>query len=822
MFQKKLSVTFIALFLLVAGLFFLYQSNINKTVFLDITADSPILVHADKQEKGVLVNKNSDNSYTFCLPSAFLYQAKTIQLENLNNNNVQLKFYSQQKKDGDKVIKFSIDVEKIIGNNVFYNKDKQTAWFERPYLLDITAEKNKELSLAIQYKTKFQLRNTSLPIFVTSFFLLLGSIILLLACWYKEIEEQLFIIKDFFKKIADNYTGNIIKYISICLGLVLVISSAFFILYDANWILGDDIQFTTPIMNDTMISMCVAPSIGRFFPLAFQEFNLLLLFSMVEPSGFYFLSCLEFIITALFFTLFLKDLSVTYKQTITYFWCVVFLFCLILSGSFLYVFMEVIFSERNLLCLIALFMCFYYKGIKNENLLYILIASFFAVLSFYYKEPVFGIFIVFCLCPFIFDYNNVSKQHKVFSAVIFINIIIYVLLYYFLVYQFIIKGYNEGVVNKTYIENFKYILEHNYFFILLLIFACFRFIRIVFFHEKKYLLTDSLLFASSAYLFAFVLLKLNMKYYFTPIYILALPAFFVFFISLKRNVAALLCFILIFGFGYKNYHSDLISSVQNIQSARKNDMNAVDLLCEKINNGYEVYYFQVKNIKPENAFDNVIMGYWRDIAEAFVSFRLGHEYKFKVVDTLFPLTDKQILISSALTTKEQSVDFAEMGFVSNFLMYSNMLTVYEKCKLQRLSLPILSYFSGINKDIRYVGLYTDEEGGRWGSACVRIVFNVKNDENIHININAIPFIAENFPINTGKVYVNDVFLREWKFDKWEMSNLEFIIPQNLFNADGSVVIKLVSNNLLSPEELGIGADIRKLGLMFHSISIDKE
>lgn len=113
-------------------------------------------------------------------------------------------------------------------------------------------------------------------------------------------------------------------------------------------------------------------------------------------------------------------------------------------------------------------------------------------------------------------------------------------------------------------------------------------------------------------------------------------------------------------------------------------------------------------------------------------------------------------------------------------------------------------------------------GGRWGSACVRIVFNVKNDENIHININAIPFIAENFPINTGKVYVNDVFLREWKFDKREMSNLEFIIPQNLFNADGSVVIKLVSNNLLSPEELGIGADIRKLGLMFHSISIDKE
>ncbi len=62
MFQKKFLATFAALFLLLAGLFLLYHSNINETVFLDIAADNPIRVSADEQEEGIAVDENNDGS----------------------------------------------------------------------------------------------------------------------------------------------------------------------------------------------------------------------------------------------------------------------------------------------------------------------------------------------------------------------------------------------------------------------------------------------------------------------------------------------------------------------------------------------------------------------------------------------------------------------------------------------------------------------------------------------------------------------------------------------------------------------------------------
>lgn len=703
MLQKRLLGTFIAFFLLIAGLLLLYYSNINKTIFVDISADSPFIIDAENQAKGVVVTKNSEINYTVSLPSSFLYQTKTVQIQNTDNGNVQLKFYSQQKKDGDKTIKFSIDVKKITVNEKVYNTKKQTVWFERPYSVDITTEKDGVFFLIVQYKTRLLIRNAFLPTFLMSIAFLLGSIVLFLVCWYRKIKEKLYSIVLFlvcwYKKINEKFYSILSyeckheKYAAICLWYLLIAIFSFFIIYNANWILGDDHEFLSSITAKNCIVPIIYSSIGRFMPLLFQEFNILLFFSLYDPFWFYCISCFEFIITALFFTLFLKELSKEFAHRILHFLCVLFLFCLIISPSVLSVFIDVIFPERNVLCLLSIFMYFYWKGIKKERLSYILIASVMAVLSFYYKEPVFGAFVVFCVCPFLFDYKNVSKEHKIFSSIIGINVFIYVLLYYFLVYQFTIRGYNEGRVSLTYFENLTLILKDNFYFILILLFACFRFIRIVCFKEKKYLLTDSLLFSGIAYFCAFIFLKLNAQYYFMPVYILTLPAFFVYVISLKNMLAVLLCCILFFswtGINVKNLTSD----IQGIQSSRMNDMKSVDLLCEKINNGYEIFYLQVQNSKPENAFDNTIMKYWCTVLEIFIKYRLGYAYKLTVVDELFPLTDKQILISPQLTTKEREVDFTVLGDVSNYLMYSNVLTVYEKNSDK--SLPASDYKNGRN------------------------------------------------------------------------------------------------------------------------------
>ncbi len=200
MFQKKFLTTFAALFLLLAGLFLLYHSNINETVFLDIAADNPIRVSADEQEEGIAVDENNDGSFTVSLPSTFLYQTKTVYFQNTGNEAVQLRLYSRQKKDGDNVVKFSIDVKTVSVNGKLYNSKKQTVWYERPYINTVSINKNEIFSLTVQYKTKFMLRNMYLPEFAIGIAILLFSITALFVCWREKIEELFF-----FKKLAEKF-----------------------------------------------------------------------------------------------------------------------------------------------------------------------------------------------------------------------------------------------------------------------------------------------------------------------------------------------------------------------------------------------------------------------------------------------------------------------------------------------------------------------------------------------------------------------------------------------------------------------------------------
>lgn len=673
MIRNKVFVTIFATLLLLSGLFLLYTSNINKTLFVDVSAENPLFLCEDKSVENIQVQKNSDNNYIFLLPSTFLYQTKTIYLQNTNNEDLNLILYTKQKIDNNKKVEFSIKVNKIIVDKNSYKRNK-TVWYERPYIDTISVNKDEIVSLTLKYKTKLMLRNVFVPQFVVSIFLLLVSIILLLCCWYKIIIKCL--VSSVKKIILLENKWNGIKYISIGLWVFLVGISCYFILKDANWILGSDNIFLRSIMSGSLIPIGGLYNLGRFYPFMFQEFNLLRIFSLDDPFWYYCISCFEFIVTAVFFTLFLKNLAKKYTHKVQYFWCVFFFLLFILSYSVLNVYMQVIFPERNVLLCLSLFMFFYFRGIDEQRVLYICIAAFFAVMAFYYKEPMFGLFTVFCLCPFIFDYKNVSKYHKIFSSIIFINIILYLILYYFIVYLYIEKGYNEGRVALTHLENFIFILKHNKFFIILLFWACFRFIRITIFHEKKYLIADSLLFSGVAYFFAYIVLKLNSAYYFTPIYILALPSIFIFLLSIKNKFITLLICILFVGSCYSLNHFK--GEINNVLTRRVCDMNRMEFLSDKINAGYEIFYLQVENTKPENDFDNVWMAFQRNVLEIFFKYCLGYEYKMKIVDNVFPLSDKQILISSGYVTKEREIDFYKLGNTRSFKIFYNLVTVYEK------------------------------------------------------------------------------------------------------------------------------------------------
>lgn len=191
MFRNKTFITIFLVFLLCCGLFLLYTSNINKNLFVDIYAENSFIADENRQAKDIHITKYNDNFYTFLLPANFLYQTKTISFQNTNNQNVQLVFYTEQKKDNNKEIEFSINIKSIKVNGQNYHNKKQTVWYERPYIDAISVNKDEVISLTVKYKTKLILRNMYMPQFVLSIVFLLFSLLSLLLLWRRWLCEQI-------------------------------------------------------------------------------------------------------------------------------------------------------------------------------------------------------------------------------------------------------------------------------------------------------------------------------------------------------------------------------------------------------------------------------------------------------------------------------------------------------------------------------------------------------------------------------------------------------------------------------------------------------
>lgn len=184
MFRNKVVATIFAVVLFLGGLFLLYTSNINKILLVDIYAENPLLIQEDKQLNGIEITKYNDSAYTLSLPATFLYQTKAINLQNTDNENIQIAFYSEQKKSGKKEIEFSLNVKNIQVNGQKFHTKKETVWNERPYIDSISVNKDETVSLTVKYKTKLMLRNMNLSQAAASIVLLLCSLLFVWKCWF--------------------------------------------------------------------------------------------------------------------------------------------------------------------------------------------------------------------------------------------------------------------------------------------------------------------------------------------------------------------------------------------------------------------------------------------------------------------------------------------------------------------------------------------------------------------------------------------------------------------------------------------------------------
>ena len=608
--------------------------------------------------------------------------------------------------------------------------------------------------------------------------------------------------------------------------IVLLTIFSYYILKNANWIWGDDVMFITgsAIGQNNWIPM----GAGRFFPLSFQEFNIL----KYIPGGYlpishYIISVLIFIATMVFMFLCMSRILSVYYPAISYKSWIAFLSVLMLSlaPDGIWMYLDIIFPERNVMFCYALFMILYFQGIKTNKLSYYCWAGLVAVISFFYKEPVFGTYIVIALVPFIFNYRQVGKGHKLFSVIIGLGVLGYLLSYYFLVYVKSTSFYNAGRVVLPFDEFLQSIFEAHKLFILLILLGIYRAYKIIIQKDTKYLFIDSLLFAGLSYLFAYILLNLNARYYFTPVYILAIPSLCLFLISLwqKQKYIFLGLAIILGNLYMNNYHTAQIIILDN-QYHRQKDMQVINYLAQAVKNGKELLWYQEINKKPENSFSNRSVTDRKNKLSKFISYVLKQDKIYtKEVDTVRPIHKNEIFISVPENRLEKEIDYSVLG--SNIKRTDALwLEVYEPIDFPKIKLPAEICFGAdcAIDEISFTGVSVQEAWGVWSDGrIVTLTFRApKSNNDLRITLNVQPFLSETYTTNKGKIKVNNHTLTSWKFKFGEtIAPIEFTIPHKYINKQGMVTLQFKIKDPKSPKELGINSDVRELGIGFISMKI---
>ncbi len=386
-----------------------------------------------------------------------------------------------------------------------------------------------------------------------------------------------------------------------------IIYFSYNILLDANWVFGDDYQFfVNTAIGKPFIFYTIHPLTLRFAPLAFSDFNILLLFSELPSAYAHFIwVTVTFIIFAAFYAFFLIQLEKENRFSYSVLLIPVYFFSLFYIKFFMGIYMELIFFERMLVLFFLLFSMCYYYALKKDSLTYYLCAACFAFCATYFKEPVFGAFLIIPLFTYLFHRTTLTRNHKIFNCLLICNAIIFLLTFYFAAYIHFVEGHHaEGMffgsrfdlVQKIFIAEKTLIAG----FLVGLVRAFFLLFRG---RQEKYLFFDATLFMGLAYLCAFIIFKIHWRYYFFPSIVLFIPSFFYWTLQAHQRAKWLpACIALLVLLIPTCYFEDQFSLMEDQHALRKTFVPRMEPLIQLYHEGAQLVYVEQPIVNTENFF----------------------------------------------------------------------------------------------------------------------------------------------------------------------------------------------------------------------------
>lgn len=406
------------------------------------------------------------------------------------------------------------------------------------------------------------------------------------------------------------------------IALLLIVTSvlAFFILYNANWVFGDDAGFLEYTAAGKYIPIGHTIGLdGRFNPLNLTEFNLLVLLGLYKSAfAHYFLVAVTFLLFAFFSWIFYKKIAGRISTDHNYIYWIATVTTIFLLTRMFPVFLNAIFPERFVIVVLSLFILLFYLFDVTGKWKFGALALIMSIYLTYYKEPVFLSLLTIALSNFLFNHKNLDKNRRLFHFILIINSVLFAVLYFFFALKTSIATYTGGNEPTRWVELAVKISRSHKLLVLALVLGLLRLYKVAFKKEKTQLFLDSLLFAGLVYAFALFILKLNHAYYYFPAVILCLPGLLYEMIRLIniRKATALMAVPAI-------YCSFLIlDDIRENQQNRIHNFPSICSIAERSKAGYNLKWVEPLTIQGEGEFQMKMTKWKRKNLDRYMDYLL--------------------------------------------------------------------------------------------------------------------------------------------------------------------------------------------------------
>lgn len=346
--------------------------------------------------------------------------------------------------------------------------------------------------------------------------------------------------------------------------VIFVSTTVFFILYNANFSLGDDAEILTTICKGIPHEGLLYQNPSGRFNWSRSEYNILLLTPFFHsPFAYYFLTAAEFIIFSYscFSILRLYLDGKRSSQTSGFFLYGICLLTVLFQARLFFILVR---PEKLLVTLLAVLICFLLRSrepdeyghtrIRKGRTCMMRVARqclpfIIAFVICFSKEPVFGALLV--LAGYILLFMRSNIRLRVFAVWLVIVSVLYISLYAVLVFPKITGRY--GKTNYSFAQSLMLTMRCCPFLVFplgLSLAVLARNVKDLLAGTFKPCLEDALLFSGTAYAVAFFILRMSHDDYFRPCFIMALPAFLLYGKKVHainpsgRWVAVVLCWLL--------------------------------------------------------------------------------------------------------------------------------------------------------------------------------------------------------------------------------------------------------------------------------------